>query len=169
MARKDWSFELEDGKHTVELDHGYFSGKRKIWSDGKLIIEETKSADLGSDHVFKIGSHTAMVTIRNTSITPKYDLAIDGRSVTTGEPVEPLGPFPLWTWLFVAGSIIPPFALIFSDALGVCDSSVIGGVGGGAVAMCLILARGSSKTLGLRIAICAILTAAMWGIYFLLR
>lgn len=34
MARKVWTFELEDGSHSVELEHGYFSGERKIRVDG---------------------------------------------------------------------------------------------------------------------------------------
>ncbi len=30
METKVWTFNLSDGQHTVELDHGYWSGKRII-------------------------------------------------------------------------------------------------------------------------------------------
>ena len=38
MHKKLWEFPLGDRKHTVLLEHGYFSGKRKITVDGRVII-----------------------------------------------------------------------------------------------------------------------------------
>ena len=55
MAKKVWTFELEDGSHTVELEYGCFSGKRTIRLDGKMVKQgATKLFDTGSEHVFEI-------------------------------------------------------------------------------------------------------------------
>jgi len=35
MASKVWTFDLEDGRHVVELRHGYIGGKRVLIIDGK--------------------------------------------------------------------------------------------------------------------------------------
>lgn len=42
MGKKVWEFTLEDGKHTVVLEHGYFSGKRVITVDGMPRIRTGK-------------------------------------------------------------------------------------------------------------------------------
>jgi hypothetical protein len=36
MTDKRWRFELDDVKHTVELEHNPFSNKLSIYLDGKL-------------------------------------------------------------------------------------------------------------------------------------
>lgn len=109
MTEKTWHFELEDGQHVVELDHGYFSGKRKIRLDGAVILESAETQhlvfDTGSVHEFHTGSHPCAVIIRTNGITFSYDLAVDGRSITTGQPLDALPPRPAWLWLLVIGSL----------------------------------------------------------------
>jgi len=39
VAHRRWEFDLDDGRHVVEFDHGYFTGKRKITVDGAATIE----------------------------------------------------------------------------------------------------------------------------------
>lgn len=34
-----WQLKFEDGNHTGELEHGYFSGKRSIRVDGNTILD----------------------------------------------------------------------------------------------------------------------------------
>lgn len=46
MAHKTWTLQLDGIKHTVELSHGFFSGKRCIWLDGKDIEESLFYCDL---------------------------------------------------------------------------------------------------------------------------
>ena len=38
MATKVWTFELEDGRHVVEIHHGYIGGKRVLKIDGKMAM-----------------------------------------------------------------------------------------------------------------------------------
>jgi hypothetical protein len=90
MARKVWTFEIEDGRHTVELEHGYWSGKRIIRMDGKVVQQTGKIAhlfDAGSEHRFLAGEHSFVIYIRPSLIHFQYDLAINGHSVQTGSPV----------------------------------------------------------------------------------
>src|SRR5438445_652943 len=55
MATKSWVLDLDDGSHTVELDHGPFSGKRTIRVDGRVVHESTNFLDFGSKHSFEVG------------------------------------------------------------------------------------------------------------------
>jgi hypothetical protein len=67
LADKLWQFDLEDGSHTVRLVHGYFSGHRDIFVDGKL-HEQTRYLrnllfDSGSRHEFEVSGHRCVVCI----------------------------------------------------------------------------------------------------------
>ena len=110
MTQKIWQFELEDGKHKVELDHGFYSGKRNIRVDGNPILNSFKLRhlvfDTGGMYEFNINSHPCAVIIRlNDGMTSfSYDLAVDGLSITTGQPIDPIKPLPAWVWLLFAGS-----------------------------------------------------------------
>ena len=108
MAKKIWRFELGDGEHTVELEHGYWSGKRVIRVDGERLERTRRLVDSGSQHAFEIDGHPCAVHIRTNGITFTYDLVVGGRSVETGEPVTPSPPIPRWAWAFaVACGVIP--------------------------------------------------------------
>ncbi len=100
MAKKIWTVALEDGQHTIELEHGYISGKRKICVDGTPIKLPPKSAnsflDFGSNHPFKIGSHCCIIHIRTNGITFSFDLSVDGRSISTGKQVDSSTSVPSW-------------------------------------------------------------------------
>ena len=61
--RKRWNIFFEDGRHWVELSHGFFSGKRSILVDGKQIIQEKKFFDNGSEHDFTISGHALKIII----------------------------------------------------------------------------------------------------------
>ena len=109
MAQKTWQFELEDGTHKVDLEHGVFSGKRNIRVDGNTILKSAELGhlvfDTGGVYEFDINSHPCAVIIRTNGITFNYDLAVDGRSVTTGQTVDIIRPQPTWFWILVVSSI----------------------------------------------------------------
>lgn len=161
MAKKEWIFELEDGQHTVELEHSYFSGKRVIRVDGNLLESSTKVQhaliDTGSEHKFNIGTHPCVVTISSNGITFKYDLIIDGRSVTTGQPAAASQPLPGWSWAFIIACGLIPVV-----ALGGAIPAVLGI--GGAFA-CTAIARNKSKSTGTRIALCVGVTVLVWILF----
>lgn len=105
MAKKLWQIELEDSKYEIELEHGYFSGKRKISVDGKVVFNSANLLDLLSDtggvHKFDINSHSCAVIIRTNGFTFNYDLAVDGKSITTGQPLDSIMPVPRWVWWLI--------------------------------------------------------------------
>lgn len=109
MTKKIWQVDLEDGKHEVEFDHGYFSGRRNLRVDGQTILDISEIRhflfDTGGVHEFTIGSHPCAVIIRTNGITFNYDLAVDGHSITTGQPVDSIQPLPTWFWVLVIGGI----------------------------------------------------------------
>lgn len=126
MAKKSWSFQLEGGTHTIDLEHGYWSGKRKIYLDGTLIHESFKTQlllfDTGSEIPFQIGEHSGSVIIRTNGIIFSYDVVLDGRSLETGQHVKPSTPVPVWGWLFIiACGVIPIISLggVIPAALGI--------------------------------------------------
>jgi hypothetical protein len=96
MAKKVWNFELDNIVHTVELEHGYWSGKRLLKVDGK-IIEQTANvndmfSDLGSEHAFEIDGHRCFVHIRPPGLSVDYDLVVDGSSLQVGKQIKRLEP-----------------------------------------------------------------------------
>lgn len=110
MTKKTWQFELEDGTHQVELEHGFFSGKRKIQVDGRIVFESNEFRhlvfDTGGVHNFNVNSHPCAVIIRtDNGITFSYDLAVDGFSITTGKSIDSIKPVPAWVWLLIVGVI----------------------------------------------------------------
>jgi hypothetical protein len=91
MAQKSWIIELEDGVHTVELNHGYFTGKRSIRVDDEAIIlhpdEKQKLFDTGSTHSFKVSGHTCKIAIYSFGLNFRYELIVDNVDIETGLPV----------------------------------------------------------------------------------
>lgn len=85
MATKVWTFNLSDGQHTVELDHGQWSGKRLIKVDGELVEESQKFFDTGSEHRFDISGHSYILRIRPGELGGlmgfEFELFVDGSLV----------------------------------------------------------------------------------------
>jgi hypothetical protein len=82
MATKSWLLDLDDGSHTVELDHGAFSGKRTIRVDGRVVHESTNFLDIGSKHSFEVGGQTFSVQIRSAGFGFRYELLKSGDGPT---------------------------------------------------------------------------------------
>lgn len=89
-----WHIKLDGQDHLVELEHGYWSGKRRVKVDDQIVFEETRFLDLGSIDVFRIREHLLAVQIRAHFIHFSYDLYVDGKSVSTGEEIALTG-FPV--------------------------------------------------------------------------
>lgn len=160
MVKKSWSFELEDGKHTVQIEQGYFSVTRQIRLDGKLLDKEVKVKRTwqgDGEFEFNINSHTCMAVARNNWLTYVYDLAIDGKSLTTGKPLTTLPPMPNWAWLFVVACGIIPF-IALGGAL-----PILLGLGGATI--CATIARDTSKTTATRLAMCGGVTVLAWILF----
>ncbi len=160
MAKKVWTFMLEDGTHTVELAHGYWSGKRTIRVDGKLLQHTAKVGhavmDFGSDHPFSIGSHRGSVRIQTNGLTYRYDLVLDGRSIVTGRPAAGSAKLPPWAWAFIlACGVIPILTL---------GGAIPGAIGAGGVVGCISIARNSARPTISRVMLCAGVTVLCWAL-----
>jgi hypothetical protein len=65
MATKAWQVRTPDGEHVVELEHGYFSGKRTVLVDGEVVVEEGRHLiDLGDVFTIPIGDTRGFLSIK---------------------------------------------------------------------------------------------------------
>ncbi len=80
MAKKVWTFTLRDRRHTVELDHGYLSGKTCITVDGEQ-IERSRKIGTGSVHNFQVSGVPCVLEIIESGIRFNYELFVDGNHV----------------------------------------------------------------------------------------
>ena len=88
MAQQTWDLYVDGNRHVVELEHGYWSGRRIIRVDGNEVVNHRQFNDRGSKHPVQIGSREAVVTIRTNGFIFRYDLVVDGVSQTTNEKVD---------------------------------------------------------------------------------
>ena len=63
MTTRRWTFRGEQGLHLVELVHGWFTGKRKLSVNGRVILETTMFLDGGSHHDFELEGRACVVDI----------------------------------------------------------------------------------------------------------
>lgn len=154
MGRKRWTIRLEDVPHSVEIDDGYWSGKRTIRVDGEPVVHERKFFRLWPfDTPFKLAEHVCAIRTSTNGITYSYDLIVDGRSQTTGAIAGPMAPLPKWTWLF----IIACGALIGVGGMLGAIIGVLGAIG------CQRIARDRDIGALLRPVLCGMVTALAWG------
>ena len=163
MVTRNWTVGLEDGSHTVEVDHRYLTGKRAIRVDGKPLQRTARVShalfDLGSTHPFMLGAHSCAVVIQTNGLTYLYDLLVDGRSQRTGKSVTPRRRVPQWAWGFIiACAAIPLVAL---------GGAVPAALGIGGALGCRRIARDTADTMAMRVALCAVVTALCWCLFFL--
>jgi hypothetical protein len=102
LAKNTWHAVVEDGVHTIKAEHGYFSGRIKVYVDGQLVLKRFKQHtpwNLSSRHHFNLAGHDAVFYIKSPDgVKYVYDLLLDGRSITTGEavPEQPQKRLPAW-------------------------------------------------------------------------
>ncbi|WP_373529997.1 hypothetical protein [Nostoc sp.] len=81
MAERTWTFELDDHRHVVEIEHGGPLGTRVIQVDGQMVEDSSKFWDTGSSYPFTIGEHECVLTIERQLINYQYRLSVDGREI----------------------------------------------------------------------------------------
>jgi hypothetical protein len=82
MAKKVWVFDVKGERHIVELEHGFWSGKRDILVDGVPFYSGSKVYDTGSVHQFDISGVPCVLRIKGKAISFGYELYVDGKSIT---------------------------------------------------------------------------------------
>ena len=82
MAKKVWVFEVKGERHIVELEHGFWSGKRDIVVDGVPFYSGSKFYDTGSVHSFNISGVPCVLRIKVPAFGVSYELYVDGKRIT---------------------------------------------------------------------------------------
>lgn len=148
MTHKVWTVNFPDGQHTIELEHGYFSGKKVISVDGRVVHESKNLFDMGGNYPILVARQPCTVVIRTNGFTYSYDLR-------TNDSVEPVTT-PGWAWLFVAACILIPILTL--------GGAIPGGLGAGGAAACYSLARNKEWGTMTRVAACLGVTVLCWGL-----
>jgi hypothetical protein len=119
VSRHRWEFDLEDGRHIVEFQQGYFLGNRKITVDGAKTTERGRPfMDHSGQYPVRLDGHGAAVWVTTNGFTYAFDLVVDGKSVTSGRtatrvPRPPLGgPRQMQALGVVAAVIAIPLAFV---------------------------------------------------------
>jgi hypothetical protein len=81
MGYRAWTIEHDGKRHTIEVDHGYWSGRRLIKVDAETIHTSRKWWDTGSEHRFDVEEHACILKIRNSPFHYDYELFVDGKMV----------------------------------------------------------------------------------------
>jgi len=161
MPGQTWRVQLEGGVHTIEIQHGIFSPKEYIYVDGVLINQVSKWFALSSVHRFDLEGHLAAAYIKSNGYTFDYDLAIDGISVDTGEPVIEPQRLPIWAWGFVVLSFIGPLAG-FAISGATLHRDVVKWVAVTAIGACFAMILDRTKTPAERVRRSLIVTVLAW-------
>lgn len=85
MAKRTWNFSTAGRKHTVELNHNIFTGKRTVWLDSKEIISDRRTMDTGSQYRFAVDGETCEVAVVTNGVIFDYYLLLEGKVI---EPVD---------------------------------------------------------------------------------
>jgi hypothetical protein len=100
MSRRTFHLTLDGQVRKVQVEHGYWSGRRVVRVDGLEVLRvEPRSLrerdDLwqtSTEHPFEIGAHHLVLRVRPGVLTYDIDLIVDGRSAIDGLPAGPLRP-----------------------------------------------------------------------------
>lgn len=162
-ATRTWTVQLADGSHTVQLEHSEPFGKVKAVVDGQPVrLENSRSWERFlspvTEHQFSIGRHPCAIMCRSEWVGNSYDLAVDGRSILTGQLVTRLEAMPLSAWAFasvclvlgVAGMIYAVTVHRGAISAGLLSAVSIG-VGYAAARECLAISLNASQTSGQRL------------------
>jgi len=93
MAIKEWNIKLGNEKYKIDLDHGYFSGKRIIYINNRKVLDDKRLLDIGDLYAFNINEHECIISIKVGNLLPTftYDLIVDGVSHEKGKKSKIVG------------------------------------------------------------------------------
>lgn len=159
--KKTWTLDVDGASHTIELDHGFWSGKRTISVDGRVAHASRRLIDFGSNTPIEVGTHRINVIVMTNGVTFRYDIVVDGISEATGRPIAVVqSHLPWWGWLFAAACLAIP---IFT--LGGVFPVIIGAFG---MLTVVSNATNASLTERTRVLRCLSVTIAAWAAVVLL-
>lgn len=157
MAERTWTIELNDGSHVVELRHSYWTGRREIRLDGRIVHRGGNLlSNFGCTVELPVPGHEVAVLLRTNGVTFAYDLVVDGRSVTTEEEVDVRGPVLIGGLPVIAHIFGPLCFMIPIVARNGLDAVILGSIAG---AGCVAVARMHRVPSSNRIWLCAGITA----------
>ena len=74
LPKIKWSLKVNENIHNVELVHTYFSGKRKLTVDARVVVDDAIFKDTGSVYEFKIEDQSFKISIQSNFLSWDYSL-----------------------------------------------------------------------------------------------
>jgi len=62
MAINEWKIELDNETYRIILEHGYWSGKRIIHINGRVVLEDKRLVDAGDLYSMNIKGHECIIS-----------------------------------------------------------------------------------------------------------
>lgn len=149
---------LTDHPHTVELVLNQLSGREIVVVDGRELVNALKWG-FSSEHRVPLGNQTGTLTVAMGLGGTTASLRVEGREVTptsTATFVQAKGAAPAWSYAFSAACFAIPLVTL--------GGAIPVALGFGAGAACQAIAKDANKSIGARVVLCAVVTAAAWGL-----
>jgi hypothetical protein len=126
LAHVRWSIPIGVREHTIELDHGFWSGKRVIRVDGQVVAQGRRFLDFGSTQTFLVDGHSCAVHIVTSTWPTRYLLSVDGK-IVAGSPNARLQPKTqaLVLFVFALGLAVGAGALMILAPSRIPDSTAL--------------------------------------------
>jgi hypothetical protein len=154
MKKLQWNIQLEGVNHTVEMTNG-FKGKQIFVNGENINYQPTKkqfTVFAGVQDEFEYQGHKIMIVTEPSFGKARQEIAVDGISVETGQPIVLPLPVPKWGWIFV-------FACFCIICLGGALPAMIGFIGAMA---CAKISRMGRKGTAFKVLCCLGVTIVCW-------
>jgi len=160
MTKHSWKFKLDGKEYNVLFEVKYNGAFVTINGQKEKLEKGTFERLLNPEYKFTIGGKPATIAPKGGGLRAKFDLAIDEKSVSSGEAVKESLPIPIWAWVFAIGCIAIPVVSL--------GGAIPAGIGFGGAAAVIAYSKNPSVTKTKRLAVCAGITAVAWLLFVLL-
>lgn len=89
-----WSFQLEDGQHSINVDISPWTMKVKVYFDNNLLVKKFVFPMLGDIYHFERSGHRFVISVKGYGYLGNLALSIDGTEVNQGGMLAPPPPPP---------------------------------------------------------------------------
>ena len=80
MPTRVWEFELKGKRHSVELEHTHWTGRRTITVDGEIIYSSKAPVDFRAEDWFDIDTIPCTIRVRGSELGD-YKLFVEGNII----------------------------------------------------------------------------------------
>jgi len=159
MTKHSWKFELGGKKYEVIFQVKYKGAFVTINGKEEKLEKGAFERAFNPEYNFTIAGKPARIYSQRGTFKAKFDLVVDGKSVSTGESVRDSLPIPRWAWALVAACIAIPVISL--------GGALPTGIAFGASAAIISYSKKPDVTTTKRLAVCAGILGVAWTLFLL--